>query len=99
MALNQEQVNTREEYKKTKSQSVQKKDQKEKTEAAEKVTKRIRIRLIPIWLRLILLVVFMVVGLIGGTVVGYGVLGGGKVADVFKQSTWTHILDLVDKEK
>ncbi|WP_286230373.1 DNA-directed RNA polymerase subunit beta [Neobacillus mesonae] len=99
MALNQEQVNTREEYKKTKSQSVQKKDQKEKTEAAAKVTKRIRIRLIPIWLRIILLVIFMVIGLIGGTVVGYGVLGGGKVADVFKQSTWTHIIDLVDKEK
>ncbi|WP_413305373.1 DNA-directed RNA polymerase subunit beta [Bacillus sp. 1P10SD] len=70
----------------------------EKVEAAPHVHKRIRIRLIPIWLRLLLLVVFTFVSLMAGTAVGYGVLGGGKVADVFKGSTWTHIQDLVDKK-
>ncbi|GHI01559.1 DNA-directed RNA polymerase subunit beta [Neobacillus kokaensis] len=99
MALNQEQVSTREDYKKAKSQSVQNNGQKKKPEAADVPAKRIRIRLIPIWLRLLLLVIFMVIGVVAGAVVGYGVLGGGKVADVFKESTWTHIIDLVDKEK
>ena len=70
----------------------------EKVEAAPHTYKRIRIRLIPIWLRLVLLVVFTFVSLMAGATVGYGILGGGNVADVFKQSTWTHIQDLVDKE-
>ncbi|MGG3560673.1 DNA-directed RNA polymerase subunit beta [Neobacillus rhizosphaerae] len=70
----------------------------EKVEAAPHTYKRIRIRLIPIWLRLVLLVVFTFVSLLAGATVGYGILGGGKVADVFKQSTWTHIQDLVDKK-
>ena len=70
----------------------------EKVEAAPHTYKRIRIRLIPIWLRLVLLVVFTFVSLMAGATVGYGILGGGKVADVFKQSTWMHIQDLVDKE-
>jgi hypothetical protein len=69
-----------------------------KTEAAPHAYKRVRIRLIPIWLRLVLLVVFVFVSLFSGAAVGYGVLGGGKVADVFKESTWTHIRDLVDKK-
>jgi hypothetical protein len=34
-----------------------------------------------------------------GAVVGYGMLGGGEIAEVFKESTWTHILDLVEKGK
>ena len=98
--LNQEQVRTREEYKRAKSQSVQKKDnQNKRAETAKLSNKRVRIRLIPIWLRIVLLVVFMFVSVIAGAVVGYGMLGGGKAADVFKESTWTHIIDLVNKEK
>ncbi|MED3623894.1 DNA-directed RNA polymerase subunit beta [Neobacillus thermocopriae] len=59
---------------------------------------RIRIRLLPIWLRLVLLVVFTVISLMAGAAVGYGVIGDGKVTDVFKTSTWTHIIDLVNKD-
>ncbi len=96
--LNQDQARTREEYKKIRSEAVQKRTNlKKKAETVE--NPRVRIRLIPIWLRLILLIVFMFVSLIVGAVVGYGVLGSGKVTDVFKESTWTHIIDLVDKEK
>jgi hypothetical protein len=60
---------------------------------------RIRIRLIPIWLRLVLLVVMAIFCVTAGAVVGYGLLGGGKVAEVFQESTWTHIIDLVQKGK
>ncbi|SMQ85166.1 DNA-directed RNA polymerase subunit beta [Bacillus sp. OV166] len=59
----------------------------------------IRIRLIPIWLRLVLLVVMAIFCVTAGAVVGYGLLGGGKVAEVFQESTWTHIIDLVQKGK
>lgn len=60
--------------------------------------KRVRIRLIPIWLRLVLLVILMCVSLMAGAVVGFSVLGDGKAADVFKPSTWVHIRDLVNKK-
>lgn len=95
--LNQEQARTREEYNKAKIEAVQK-EQAAKPEPTKAVNKRIRIRMIPIWLRLVLLAVALVVSLMSGAVVGYGVLGNGKAADVFKESTWTHIVDLVDKK-
>jgi DNA-directed RNA polymerase subunit beta len=61
--------------------------------------KRIRVRLIPIWLRIILLVVLVSISVMAGAIVGYGMLGGGKIAEVFQESTWTHIIDLVEKGK
>ncbi|MCM3571057.1 DNA-directed RNA polymerase subunit beta [Neobacillus mesonae] len=97
MALNnvtKEQVKTREDFKEKK-----KSEKKETAETSEQTDKRIRVRLIPIWLRLILLVVFMLISVMAGAAVGYGVLGNGKPIDVFKVSTWTHIIDLVEKEK
>lgn len=103
--LNQQQARTREEYKKAKFDAVEKtKDEKtaakpkQPNSAAQKGKERVRVRLIPIWLRLVLLVVFVFVSLTAGAVVGYGVLGNGKAADVFKESTWTHIRDLIDKK-
>ena len=60
---------------------------------------RIRVRLIPIWLRLVLLLVMIALSITAGALVGYGAIGGGKATDVFKSSTWTHIRDLVEKEK
>ncbi|XJZ27115.1 DNA-directed RNA polymerase subunit beta [Bacillota bacterium Lsc_1132] len=83
------QANTREELKK----------QKQVNEHSSSGSGRIRVRLIPIWLRIVLLLVMIVVSITSGALVGYGAIGGGKATDVFKASTWTHIRDLVEKEK
>jgi len=102
MSVNQlNQVKTREEYKKIKDHernSVVERPEAAKSQKAEKAQKRIRIRLIPIWLRLVLLVVMVAVSAIAGAAVGYGVLGGGSPGDVLKESTWTHIVDLIEKK-
>lgn len=74
-----------------------KKAKKENNEQ-EKTTMRIRVRLIPIWARVLLVLFFMVVSIIVGIVVGYGVIGSGNPADAFDKSTWQHIIDLVEKE-
>ncbi|MCM3693128.1 DNA-directed RNA polymerase subunit beta [Neobacillus niacini] len=103
------QVKTREEYKKAKEDGVQavestatqkasKVKSAQKAHKAESTKKRIRIRLIPIWLRIVLLVIFTGVFAALGAAVGYGVLGNGNAGDVFKASTWTHIIDLVEKK-
>jgi hypothetical protein len=89
MATNQEQMKTREEYRKT--------IDVEKDKVAV-VHPKVRVRFFPIWMRLVFVVVLAVIFLMVGAAVGYGVLGGGKPTDVFKQATWTHIADLVNKE-
>jgi hypothetical protein len=43
------------------------------------------------------LVIFTGVFMVTGAAVGYGVLGNGHPGDVLKGSTWTHIIDLVEK--
>ncbi|MCJ7840588.1 DNA-directed RNA polymerase subunit beta [Lederbergia sp. NSJ-179] len=94
--ISQEQVQSKKELKKRKQ--GEKREKQARTE--EKSSKRrVRIRLIPIWLRLILLIVFLAASLASGLMIGYGVIGDGKPKDVFKEKTWTHIIDLVIKDK
>jgi hypothetical protein len=98
------QVKTREEYKKAKGDERKSPATQETSKAAQKAqkaevaNKRIRVRLIPIWLRIVLLVIFTGVFMVTGAAVGYGVLGNGHPGDVLKGSTWTHIIDLVEKK-
>jgi DNA-directed RNA polymerase subunit beta len=70
----------------------------DKKEKQPNTTKRVRLRLIPIWLRVIMVIVLFIVCTTIGAAIGYGVLGGGKASDIFYKSTWTHVVDLVEKE-
>ena len=89
MALNE---SSREAFK------LQKKEQEAEIKHEENENK-IRIRLIPIWLRVIMIIGLIFVSMTLGAAIGYGVLGDGKASDVFKPSTWTHLIDLVQVEK
>lgn len=87
MSQNSEvQVNTRYERRKT-------------TRAKEKKQTiwNVRVRLIPIWLRLILIAFFMVLAIAAGWVIGYGVIGDGNAGDALKRETFQHLYDLVNK--
>jgi DNA-directed RNA polymerase subunit beta len=77
---------------------LQKKEQEAEIKHEENENK-IRIRLIPIWLRVIMIIGLIFVSMTLGAAIGYGVLGDGKASDVFKPSTWTHLIDLVQVEK
>ncbi|MBA2874506.1 DNA-directed RNA polymerase subunit beta [Thermaerobacillus caldiproteolyticus] len=57
-----------------------------------------RTRLIPIWLRLVIVVFLMIISTVLGAMIGYGVIGDGKPFDVFKPSTWQRIVDIVEKD-
>ncbi|MGG3018899.1 DNA-directed RNA polymerase subunit beta [Geobacillus stearothermophilus] len=41
--------------------------------------------------------VLMAICLAAGAVVGYSAIGDGKPLDVFRPSTWKHIIDIVEK--
>ncbi|WP_100405694.1 DNA-directed RNA polymerase subunit beta [Bacillus solitudinis] len=66
-----------------------------KAEKRKRGSKKLRIRLIPIWLRLIIVIVLVGGSLLLGLMLGYGILGGGTPADALKPETWYHILDLM----
>ncbi|MCA1320238.1 DNA-directed RNA polymerase subunit beta [Bacillus tianshenii] len=89
---------TREELRK--AQKHKAKQEREEAATSEEKPKRLkwRTRLIPIWLRLIIILGIMLVAAVAGAMFGYGVLGGGNPIDVLDKSTWQHIIDLVNKE-
>lgn len=68
------------------------------SETQPEETQRIRkprLRILPIWLRIILSIVLIGGSLLLGLIVGYGVIGGGSPADALKPETWYHILDII----
>ncbi|WP_404446007.1 DNA-directed RNA polymerase subunit beta [Sutcliffiella horikoshii] len=89
---------SREELRKAQKNKTRQQEEISATEEAQPKKYKFRIRLIPIWLRLIILVAIMAVAIIAGAMFGYGVLGGGNPMDVLNKETWQHILDLVNKE-
>ncbi|NEU30385.1 DNA-directed RNA polymerase subunit beta [bacterium LRH843] len=54
-----------------------------------------RLRLIPIWLRLILAILLIGGSLLLGLIFGYGVIGGGEPQDALRPETWYHIIDII----
>jgi Mn2+/Fe2+ NRAMP family transporter len=84
---NQEAAKSREQFKKVSNSKPDKVGRR-----------RIRVRIIPIWLRVIIVAVLIFLSVIAGAAVGYGIVGDGSAKDVLKKSTWTHIIDLIEKE-
>ncbi len=72
--------------------------EKSAAKEAKSPKERIRVRLIPIWLRIIIVIVLLAICIIGGAAFGYGVIGEGNATDIFKKETWSHIIDLVKKQ-
>lgn len=75
-----------------------KKSEQEEQNSEEAVTKKVRwvqIRLIPIWLRIILVILLLAGVAVIGLRVGYGYVGDGNPSDVLKKETWLHIVDII----
>jgi len=80
-----------------KTENTQEKRHKEKKKKRSR--QQIKVRLIPIWLRVLVIMIAIVISLLAGIVVGYSVIGDGNPQDALKKSTWTHIIDFVNKER
>ncbi|MGE7875958.1 DNA-directed RNA polymerase subunit beta [Peribacillus muralis] len=72
--------------------------EEELNEVETKPSRRIRVRLLPIWLRLLIVIGLIFIAALSGALLGYSVIGGGHALDVFQKSTWTHIIDIVNKD-
>ncbi len=54
-----------------------------------------QIRLIPIWLRIVIVLILVVAAATLGAMVGFSVIGEGNAMDIFKKETWQHIFDIM----
>ncbi|WP_247747108.1 DNA-directed RNA polymerase subunit beta [Alkalihalobacillus sp. BA299] len=54
-----------------------------------------RVRLVPVWLRLFIVILLCGLSLVGGLMFGYGVVGEGIPTDVLKRETWEHIVKII----
>ncbi|MCA1055134.1 DNA-directed RNA polymerase subunit beta [Rossellomorea aquimaris] len=75
---------------------AEKKKEKQKEEAKPK--RWVRVRMLPIWLRILLVILLLAASLSLGAIIGYGVIGDGNPTDVFKKETWQHVVDIVKKK-
>lgn len=92
----EERVLSREERRKAReNEQVAKENGQLKDSQQKKRKKKPRIRLIPIWLRLIIFAVLTALSLAAGAMVGYGVIGDGEPMDALKIETWKHIYDII----
>lgn len=92
----EERVLSREERRKAReNEQVAKENGQLKDSQQKKRKKKPRIRLIPIWLRLIIVAVLTALSLAAGAMVGYGVIGDGEPMDALKIETWKHIYDII----
>lgn len=76
-----------------------KKTEKQSTEVTDETNANnirwVQIRMIPIWLRVILVLLLLIGVAIIGLQIGYGYIGDGKPSDVLKKETWLHIVDII----
>lgn len=81
------------------NETVEEQPKKRRTQepANEEQQRRfIRIRLVPIWLRIVLFLLLCIIVTAIGIVFGYSVIGEGEAGDALKWSTWKHILDIMN---
>ncbi|AXI11217.1 DNA-directed RNA polymerase subunit beta [Oceanobacillus zhaokaii] len=80
---------------KTTEKQSRKQQKQEKNEKSN--NKKPRLRIFPIWLRVIIVLILAATALVLGLMIGYGILGDGIPMDVLKKETWQHIIDIVTK--
>src|SRR5690625_5264423 len=72
----------------------------QKEKRISKQNKRVaRVRIFPLWLRIIIIGILSVAALMAGLMIGYGVIGDGVPLDALKVETSQHIIDIVIKEE
>lgn len=64
----------------------------------QRKSQKVKVRLIPIWLRLMIIGFLLFISIAVGAIIGYSVLGDGHPLGVFKKSTWQQIVNFITEE-
>jgi hypothetical protein len=85
-----------------KSESIQpqvpqkEKNEKRSEQTNEKPVRWYHFRLIPIWFRILIVLILLIIAAATGLMVGFGVIGDGEPLDALKWETWQHMLDIIN---
>jgi len=80
----------------TKETDTPPEEKERRSNGEQREVRWVQIRLIPIWLRVVLVLVLVVVAAVLGAIFGYSVIGQGQAMDIFKTETWQHIFDIMN---
>ena len=80
-------------------QEISRKTEKKEKQQSKRMQKlnKPRLRIFPIWLRIIVVLIFAAAAFIVGLMIGFAVLGNGSPLDALRIETWQHIVDIVNK--
>ncbi|WP_432354097.1 DNA-directed RNA polymerase subunit beta [Sporosarcina sp. A2] len=65
-------------------------------EADAKPVRWVQIRILPIYVRVLLVLVLLAAAVVLGAFIGFSILGDGAASDIFHKETWTHIFDIMN---
>lgn len=68
---------------------------KKRNSSRNQSIKWVQIRLVPIWLRVLIILVLLFIAVVTGLTVGYSILGDGESSEVLQWSTWQHLIDII----
>lgn len=97
-AFRKDKLTTENEKTSSQSRKQYKQDKKKEKNSKKRKTKkrRGRIRYIPVWLRVILVISFAIGAFYGGMIVGYTILGDGQDADtILNREYWEGLLEYI----
>ncbi|GAJ97340.1 MULTISPECIES: DNA-directed RNA polymerase subunit beta [Geomicrobium] len=77
------------------TKAMRKQRRKEKRQEKRALKRSRKVRLVPIWLRLVLIVVLFAAMIVLGLLFGYRVIGGGEGYDILQWETWTDLYDYI----
>ncbi|QGH36324.1 DNA-directed RNA polymerase subunit beta [Gracilibacillus salitolerans] len=78
----------------TKTNKEKRADRKKQKQEERKYVRR----LIPIWAKVMIVVLLSLFALMIGLIIGFSILGDGSPLDVLKWETWQHIIDYVKED-
>lgn len=81
------------------SQSGKQLENDENSKRRDRRVRKPRLRIFPIWLRILVSIVLIGGSLLLGIIFGYGVIGDGNPTDALSLETWYHIIDIIRGEE
>jgi len=79
----------------TQETDTQPENKERRSNGEQREVRWVQIRLIPIWLRIVIVLILVVTAATLGAMVGFSVIGEGNAVDIFKRETWQHIFDIM----
>ncbi|MFD2707033.1 DNA-directed RNA polymerase subunit beta [Salibacterium lacus] len=70
-------------------------EEKDAGSVSKKERRKERIRMVPIWARLLIILAVLILSLLGGLVTGYAIVGEGNGLEVLRWGSWERMFEFI----